>query len=340
MNKKLIALAAFCILSISVNQSYANDLFKPNLGISNWSGDTTLKGFRNTKDEKFQNSNKKEMQQYEKEKGIKLFSVVNNVTRHGKTAFYVQAPSDGCYNRRKHDCNRLNGGRQKRVEATYNSFKGGEHWFTVSIKLDEWAINRYGMTVTQFHSDVPQYEPMLLLRINNKRGMALEHLSANGFQFVEGGSEECASGAASKKTEDKMYCPKLHDVYQILKPSEIKLGQWYDFVYHVNFDKDKPGSEFVKVWLNGKLVVNNVGQNKTLWWKTMPSVEEWENRVTFNFGIYGTSKDKAYHSAYFDEVNKASSCEKLNIKRLGYSCQELLDQKTVTKPTWHDSPDL
>ena len=36
----------------------------------------------------------------------------------------------------------------------------------------------------------------------------------------------------------------------------------------------------------------------------MPGVEEWENRIKFQFGIYGTKKDGAFHSAYFDEVNK------------------------------------
>ena len=340
MYKQLISFVAFCTLSIISGSAYANDLFKSNLGISQWSGDTTLKGFKNLDTERFTNHHKKEMLKYEKEKGIKLFQVVNNNTRYGKTAFYVQAPSDGCYNRNKADCNRPNGEKQKRVEANYSAFKGGEHWFTVSLKLDDWQINRYGMIVTQFHSDVPQYQPMMIMRINNKWGLALEHLSANGFQFVEGGNEECASGAASKETKDKMYCPKLHDVYQILKPSEIKKDKWYDFVYHVNFDKNKPGSEFIKIWLNGKLVVNNTGQNKTLWWKTMPGVEEWENKVKFQFGIYGTSKDNAFHSAYFDEINKAKSCKKLNIKRLGYSCSELLKQVTITEPTWNDSPDL
>ena len=53
-----------------------------------------------------------------------------------------QAPSEGCYNRYKHDCNRANGERMKRVEANYSAFKGGEHWFTISLKLDDWAINR------------------------------------------------------------------------------------------------------------------------------------------------------------------------------------------------------
>ena len=42
------------------------DLFKTNLGISNWSGDTTLKGFKNENTEKFQNYGRTEMTAYEK----------------------------------------------------------------------------------------------------------------------------------------------------------------------------------------------------------------------------------------------------------------------------------
>ena len=75
------------------------DLFKTNLGISNWGGDTTLKGFKNEDTEKFQNYSREEMIAYEKQNDIKLFSVVKNETRYGKTAFFVQAPSEGFYNR-------------------------------------------------------------------------------------------------------------------------------------------------------------------------------------------------------------------------------------------------
>ena len=48
-----------------------------------------------------------------------------------------------------------------------------------------------------------------------KKGLTIEHVSANGFQFVEGGSEECAGGAADVKTKNKMYCPKKLESYQL-----------------------------------------------------------------------------------------------------------------------------
>ena len=339
MQRFIFTISICCIISMFGGAAYA-DLFSKTLGINTWSGDTTLKGFKNNKDEKFVNYQKREMIKYQKENGIKLFSVVKENTRYGKTAFFVQAPSEGCYNRLIHDCERPNGERMKRVEASYKSFKGGENWFTISIKFDDWAFNRYPMIITQFHSDVPQYQPMMILRVDNRKGLWIEHISANGFQFVEGGSEECAGGAANKDTKDKMYCPKKLEGYQLIAPDKVRTGEWYDFVYHVNFDNKDPQKEFLKVYLNGNLVVNTEGTGKNVWWPTMPGVGEWENRVTFEFGIYGGKKDGAFHSAYFDEVGRSHSCEKLKIERLGYNCNALKDQNQLIEPGWYDYPDL
>ena len=72
----------------------------------------------------------------------------------------------------------------------------------------------------------------------------------------------------------------------------------------------------------------------------MPGVEEWENRIKFQFGICGTKKYGAFHSAYFDEVNKEQSREKLNIERLGYDSYSLKEQNKKIAPSWYDTPDL
>ena len=325
---------------MSKYRSQQNAFYLPTLGIDTLSNDTTLRGFSDTKDERFRNHHTKEMQQYEKDTGIILFSVVDENTRYGDTAFYAQAPSEGCYNRKKHDCERPSGDSMKRVEANYSAFKGGEHWFTVSLKLNEWNIGKWPMILTQFHSDVPQYQPIMLLRLNKKKGLHIEHLSANGFQFVEGGSEECAGGAADVATKDKMYCPKLLEGYPILPYNQVEPGVWYDFVYHVNFDKSDPKKEFLKVYFNGKLVVNTEGTGKIVWWPTMPGVGEWENRIKFQFGIYGTRKVAGVHSAWFDEIGKARNCEKLKIERLGYDCGSLKAQNHTIKHQWTDTPDL
>ena len=340
MKTVFYAIALSWMVSFWSGFAHAGELFSPTLGISQWSGDTTLKGFKSNDDERFRNHHKREMIKYQKEHNIKLFSIVEENTRYGDTAFYVQAPSEGCYNRKKHDCDRASGESQKRVEANYSAFKGGEHWFTVSLKLNEWNIGKYPMILTQFHSDVPQYQPIMLLRLDNRKGMWIEHLSANGFQFVEGGSEECASGAADVATKNKSYCPKLLEGYSVLPLDQVKTGEWYDFVYHVNFDKKDPQKEFLKVYLNGKLVVNTEGTGKIVWWPTMPGVQEWENRIKFQFGIYGTRKVPGVHSAWFDEIGKARNCEKLKIERLGYDCDSLKAQNHTIKHQWTDTPDL
>ena len=74
------------------------------------------------------------------------------------------------------------------------------------------------------------------------------------------------------------------------------------------------------------LVVNTEGTGKIVWWPTMQSVNEWENRISSILEFVAAKKMDAYHSAYFDEVGKAHSCEKLKIERLGYDCASLKDQ--------------
>ena len=64
----------FFILGIGFFTNVAHaDLFKTNLGISNWSGDTTLKGFSNTENEKFRNHFVRLMQE---RKVIKKYTAV------------------------------------------------------------------------------------------------------------------------------------------------------------------------------------------------------------------------------------------------------------------------
>ena len=59
----------------------------------------------------------------------------------------------------------------------------------------------------------------------------MEHVSANGFQFVEGGSEECAAGASDVLTEDKMYCPAEYDIYQI--QNQMKLKKTFGMILYI-----------------------------------------------------------------------------------------------------------
>ena len=106
---KKIQLIFIILLTISiVPPSNAKDLYKKNLNIKK--NDTTLQGWK-----AWRVTGKKQLKKYEKKNKIKLFSVVNNPTRLGDTAFLIQAPGDECF-QRKEDCER-NSGTYKRVEA-------------------------------------------------------------------------------------------------------------------------------------------------------------------------------------------------------------------------------
>ena len=117
------------------------------MGIPQDGKDTTLFGFKQKDEERFKYHGKKELLKYEKERNIKLFSIVNENTRFGDTAFFIQAPADGCYNRWTQDCKREDawrkGERMKRIEASYSAFKGENIWVSLSFKMtDDWEIGK------------------------------------------------------------------------------------------------------------------------------------------------------------------------------------------------------
>ncbi len=128
---KTISAILVILLTFSfVMPSNAKDLYKKNLGIKK--SDTTLQGW-----EEWWVTGKKQLKKYEKKNKIKLFSVVDNPTRLGDTAFYIQAPGDECF-QRKEDCER-NSGSYKRVEAKQTDAGGilGEVWVTYSFNAPE-----------------------------------------------------------------------------------------------------------------------------------------------------------------------------------------------------------
>ena len=312
------------------NSSKHSDFFRSNLGISQFSGDTTLMGFKDS----WENYSKKEITKYEKENNIKLFSVVKDNTRYGKTAFYVQAPSDGCYNRGQ-DCDRPNNEQQKRVEAHYNGPNGmgfvGNIWTTLSIYIpDEWEDSQRPQSLMQFHSSYSHYQSPFQLVLGSKRGLVWKHMSGGGFNVFEQGNHECSPGSDNDDDDAKKYCPATADYYTLIPYSNFEKNKWYDLVFNINFDKKDVDKHFHKIWIDGELVLER--HNRTIW-ETMPGVPDEENRMVFDFGIYGTKQDGKFHAAYFDEIHQRRSCEKLKLGRLGYSCKDLLAQKTDTAPT-------
>ena len=140
----------------------AKDLYKSNLGVS-W-GDTTIKGFGFSK-EGWWTTGEDYLKRYEKKNNITLFDLQSDVTRYGKTAFFIQAPGDECF-QRDDDCNRVNGESQKRVEAKLQSSFKGMVWVSYSFMIpDSYELNGSKKAIVQFHSDYDYFGPMFLLSL-------------------------------------------------------------------------------------------------------------------------------------------------------------------------------
>ena len=81
-----------------------------------------------------------------------------------------------------------------------------------------------------------------------------------------------------------------YDAHSILATWQIPKNEWLDFVWNINFDEDKPEDEYIKLWLNGKLVVDTEDSGKRVQWQTPEDVKKSENKMTFKFGMYGSKR--------------------------------------------------
>ena len=300
-----------------VMPSNAKDLYKKNLGIKK--SDTTLQGWG-----EWRVTGKKQLKKYEKKNKIKLFSVVDNPTRLGDTAFFIQAPGDECF-QRKQDCDRKEGS-WKRVEAKQVDSAGilGEIWVTYSFNVPEnskWQ--KYDPHILQFHSGVSEYPPLFLINISNNFGLSLRVESTKGLI-------NCDESTDSRDVFD--YCGREIRYYTLLPIIKLNKNAWYDLLFNINFDSD-PNTGFFKVWLNGELIIDEKGQ--TLW-EDKPIKEKGDlkfNNANFNFGIYGKFIKNYSQSIYVDEIRKAKTCTSLKLNDLGYSCSELTKQNGGMLPT-------
>ena len=109
----------------------------------------------------------------------------------------------------------------------------------------------------------------------------------------------------------------LKAIKKIINTNKL-FGQWNDIVVNANWTSNiKKG--FFKLWVNGKLVYHFAGRT------VAP-----KDQITFQFGIYrgaAQSSGDANHVVYYDEIRKAKSCKKLKLGKLGFSCQDLENQK-------------
>ena len=292
----------------------AKDLYKSNLGVSNWSGDTTVKGFSTNPG--WWTTGEKHLKRYEKKTGITLFELQSDITRYGETAFFIQAPGDECF-QRPDDCNRTNGESQKRVEAKHKESFKGMVWVSYSFMIpDSYEITSSNKAIVQFHSDYDYFGPMFLLQLS-ERGLLWLHESAGGHLHVPGGTDDCAAGSDKENTHKRQYCEARMDTYQLIPGEQLERNVWYDVVFNINFDNKNLDKAFHKIWINGELVHER--HNQTLWLKHKGLPSQFM-KATFNFGIYG-KHDWAYQALYVDEVHFGRKCNKLLLDNLGYDCK-------------------
>ncbi len=314
---KVFSITFILLLIINfATPSDARDLYKKNLNIKK--NDSTLQGWKT-----WRVTGKKQLKKYEIKKKIKLFSVVDNPTRLGNTAFFIQAPGDECF-QREEDCNR-NEDSYKRVEAKQVDDGGilGEVWVTYSFYAPEGSQwQKYDPHILQFHSGVDEFPPLFLLGISSKYGLKLRVEPLKGLVNCDGTIDE------RQVNEDANYCGREINTYSLIPISQLKNHEWYDLLFNIKFDSD-PNIGFFKVWLNGNLLIDEKGQ--TLW-EEKPIEEIEFNHANFNFGIYAQFIKNNSQSIYADEIRKAGSCEELKLNDLGYKCDDLINQNGVMIP--------
>ncbi len=100
---------------------------------------------------------------------------------------------------------------------------------------------------------------------------------------------------------------------------EEMLGKWNDVLIQAKWTHKDDG--FFKIWINGKLTYQHNG-------KTHLKGDE----IEYQLGIYRSFVSRSLEPdptqvIYFDEIRYAKSCKKLKLEDLGYSCENIENQK-------------
>lgn len=132
--------------------------------------------------------------------------------------------------------------------------KGKEYWLGVSIFLPQnWSLN-YGTNWTS-QGIVFQFHDRAYLDASWRTLLpfVVEH-TKDGWQI--------RNNLLPSKEINKARGPGNLEYFSVTAP--YKLGQWNDFVVNVQFSGDQSRDDtngFIKVWVNGKQVLNHTGQN-------------------------------------------------------------------------------
>tara|TARA_B100001059_G_C17715939_1_gene517992 strand:+ start:1 stop:1095 length:1095 start_codon:yes stop_codon:yes gene_type:complete len=215
-----------------------------------------------------------------------------------------------------------------------------EYWYTFSYYLrKDFEITRDGLTVFQFHSDQGPYQPIFNIRITNFQGLSVDiGSSAGAFNDDTNG---CDGGVKFKVN----VCEAVLLKWTLIKPipSEIKklAGKWTDFIIHAKWDSRPSDHEknegLFEVFMDGKKYVHYEGQTAWNIGRAVLQYGIYEKKIPPTSGkIYRSFKYEDLKSiptiVYYDEIWAKKKCEKLDLKRLGYSCKLLNEQSDKITP--------
>ena len=209
-------------------------------------------------------------------------------TRLGNQSLRFEVkPGDCGYNKIWSDCKTD----RERHELRGENHNDGEYWYIWSIYLPKNFINVYPtkLAMGQFHQDKGHVVWMFQ---NSSGGYHIDN-QVNGYTQYE---------------------------MEILESKDM-IEKWNDIIINTKWTHLKSG--FFRIWVNGKLVLNESGPTKTK-----------GKTVRHKFGVYRTymKKYKKQNNTdkvpgqvvYFDEIRTGKTCEKLKLDELSYNCKELL----------------
>ncbi len=194
--------------------------------------------------------------------------------RRGKQSirFEVRPGDCGTIDSSDSDCSADRQSERSEVYFSTHQYPGNEYWYAWSVYFKNYKpMNNVSPIHGQFKSIRGDNLPIYLGFLSSSDGLTAQ-LELRGVE-------------------------RLYDLISLGNLS----NKWHDFVVNVKWSTGADG--FVKIWVNGKLLVNKKGANV-----------QSKHGIRFAFGtyrpnLYRTSNRNIKHIVYYDELVRGDSCE-------------------------------
>jgi hypothetical protein len=311
---------------ISKNIDSSNILFKINAGLAD--NDTTINIPGKAEFPKHIHSIYQELI---KDINYSLLEVVTNDTRFGNTSLKFKLGKK-CIGDRD-DCERTEKSYSrvefKQVDEDYSK-NPDNVWTSFSFKIandpDKWSKDQ--VIFQQWQTQESIFNSIFQSKIQKNEGFLFVNSTSEGHQIFKNINTDCAGGADGRGSK---YCVKRKKEFLLMDWKELKNEEWVDVVHNINFNSD-PDKGYFKVWVNGKLILDEIGKTH---WDTYPELNSRDNRWIYKFGLY-TPGIGSEHELLLDEIQVSRSCKKLKLERMNYKCSDLTSQTTSKSEPYND----